>query len=222
MASFIEDTRISAILDQPDAPTVLTRLNTKFEDEKKRSQQFYADYNDDVKVEFINGEVVVHSPVKLEHNNATGWLYKLLDTHVIMHDLGKVGIEKMMSSFTRNDYEPDVVFWKTEKSRHFEIGQWKFPVPDFVAEVVSDSTSKNDYNVKFKDYESHGVSEFWIIDPVEEWVEQYFLKNGHFVLHKKSGEGKIKSRAVEGFEIEIDAIFDPNANNEALRLMFLS
>jgi Uma2 family endonuclease len=208
---------LSAILDSPAAPALVSRLQSTLEAERQRRQQFYQDIDDDMKVEFINGEVVVHSPVKKEHTDAVGALYKVLDTFVRLLKLGYVGYEKVMTAFTRNDYEPDVVFFGKDKAVHFRKSQWKYPVPDFVVEILSESTEARDRGIKFRDYEAHGVSEYWIIDPEEESVEQYFLHEGRFKLHLKAQQGQIESRAIAGFRIDIRAIFDEAANLEALR-----
>ncbi|MDX2282572.1 MAG: Uma2 family endonuclease [Bacteroidia bacterium] len=211
------ETHLAAILGSPDAPNLIARLQTQLEQEQQRRQQFYAEVDEDLKAEFINGEVIIQSPVKKEHTDAAGALYNLLSTFVHVHQLGYVGYEKVMTAFTRNDYEPDVVFFGLEKSQHFQKGLWKYPPPDFVAEVLSDSTEARDRGVKFQDFEAHGVQEYWIIDPEEETVEQYLLHDGAYKLHLKAGQGPISSRAVAGFEIPIRALFDEQAQVEALR-----
>jgi Uma2 family endonuclease len=211
------ETHLEAILDSPAAPTLVARLQTRLEEERQRRQQFYADIDDEMKAEFINGEVVVHSPVKKEHTDAVGFLYQLLNPFARLAKLGYVGYEKVMTALSRNDYEPDVVFFGNEKAAHFRKGQWKYPAPDFVVEVLSESTEANDRGIKFSDYAAHGVREYWIIDPAEESVEQYFLQDGAFKLHLKAQRGLIESRVVAGFSIEIRAIFEEAANMEALR-----
>ena len=211
------DDHIAAILESPVAPTIVARLQSALEAERQRRQQFYHDIDDDMKVEFINGEIVVHSPVKKEHTDATGFLYQLMNPFVRIAKLGYVGYEKVMSAFTRNDYEPDVVFFGIEKSAAFQKGMWKYPVPDFIVEVLSEGTENRDRGIKMEDYEAHGVQEYWIIDPVEESVEQYFLHDGKFKLHLKSGQGIIKSQVITGFSIDIRAIFDEKTNLETLR-----
>lgn len=208
---------IATILESPAAPSMVARLISELDNERRRRQQFYQDIDDDMKIEFINGETVVHSPVKKEHTDVVGALYHLIDYFVRLARLGWVGYEKVMSAFTRNDYEPDVVFFGNEKSAAFQKGQWKYPPPDFVVEVLSEGTKDRDRGIKFRDYEAHGVQEYWIIDPEEESIEQYFLHEGSFKLHLKAGRGLIESRAVPGFSIEIRAVFDEKANLEALR-----
>jgi Uma2 family endonuclease len=65
----------------------------------------------------------------------------------------------------------------------------------------------------------HGVTEYWMIDPDEETIEQYVLENGKYKLVLKSGEGSIRSVAVAGFVIPIRAVFEEAANLAALREM---
>lgn len=211
------DEHIAAILDSPAAPALSAQLQSALEAERQRRMEFYRDIDDDLKAEFINGEVIIHSPVKKEHTDAVGFLFQLLNPFVRLAKLGYVGYEKVMSAFQRNDYEPDVVFFNREKSDHFQKGQWKYPVPDFVVEVLSDSTENRDRGIKFQDYEMQGVQEYWIIDPIEETIEQYLLKDGKYRLHLKAGRGPIESQVIAGFVIDIRAVFEEGANLEALR-----
>ncbi|HFA48881.1 MAG TPA: Uma2 family endonuclease [Bacteroidetes bacterium] len=206
-------------MEQPDAVLIVKQVRDKLKTEQQKRQEFYESINEKDKVEFINGEVVYHSPVVKKHNVATGLLYKLMESYVSLKELGFVGIEKIMATFTRNDYEPDVCFFNKEKAAHFSDDQMHFPVPDLIVEVLSKSKKslKRDRETKYEDYEKHGVSEYWMIDPQEETVEQYLLKKGRYELVLKSGEGTITSRAVEGFAIPVRAMFDEKENLAALR-----
>jgi Uma2 family endonuclease len=208
---------VALILDDPSAPELIQRLQEQLAEERKRRQHFYNDIDDDMKVEFINGEIIVHSPVKKEHTDAVGFLFSLLNYYVRCAKLGYVGYEKVLTAFSRNDYEPDVVYFGPEKAQHITKGHWKYPPPDFVVEVLSQSTESRDRGVKFVDYENHSVREYWIVDADEETVEQYLLTDGKFKLHLKAGRGTIESQVITGFRIDIRAIFDESANIEAMR-----
>ncbi len=213
---------VEMILEQSDAVLIVEQVQERLLSEHQKRQAFYDLIDEDTKAEFVNGEIVYHSPVAKSHNDATGYLYKLIHTFAGMLRLGYVGIEKIMTKFTRNDYEPDICFFNHDKSKGFQPGQVIFPVPDLAVEVLSKSSQKNidhDRVTKFEDYERHGVREYWIIDPDDETVEQYLLESGRYRLLLKSGEGHIRSHAVEGFVIPIRAIFDEAANLEALREM---
>lgn len=55
--------------------------------------------------------------------------------------------------------------------------------PDLVAEILSPGTAKNDRGYKQEVYEKAGVKEYWIINPTDKSIEQYFLEEERFVLH---------------------------------------
>jgi len=180
---------------------------------------FYEIVHEDVKAEFINGEVIFHSLVKGKHWIVCTRLAGRLSIFVDDNDLGIVGAEKVMIRCTRNDYEPDIVFFKKEISQHFTDDQLIFPIPNLAVEILSKSTKNNDYGIKFEDYAAHGVNEYWIIDTEKESIEQYILKekeedknneneeNTYHLHQKLTQTGLLKSFAVEGFEIELSSIF---------------
>ncbi|MDQ3322043.1 MAG: Uma2 family endonuclease [Acidobacteriota bacterium] len=204
------------ILEMPNAVLLVEKVNSRLADEQKRRRHFYEIVEENKKMEFINGEIVFHSPVKLQHNNATVLLGMLLKAFVAKHKLGFVGVEKIMVSLTRNDYEPDVCFFGNETAKNFTSKQMKFPAPDFAAEVLSDSTAKNDRETKFQDYAAHGVGEYWIIDAEKQTVEQYFLQNEQYELLLKMKDGTIESVTVANFKIPVQAIFDEAENLKVL------
>jgi Uma2 family endonuclease len=207
---------IAAILARPEAPLIVEQAQARLEEERQKRLAFYEEIDEDTKAEFINGEVYYHSPVKKEHNDVGVALCGLLNNYVIVHQLGYVGYDKIMVTFPRNDYEPDICFFDQDKAQHFVEGQMHFPVPDLAVEILS-SNVQHDRKVKFEDYQAHGVVEYWIIDPVAKTLEQYVLENQMYQLRLKASEGHVRSVAVVGFEILISAIFDEKLYLEELR-----
>ncbi len=212
---------LTTILAEPDAPALLVSLQNALETEQQKRHAFYAQVDENRKMEFINGEIVMQSPVTLFHNRATGRLYKLLDTYVTKHKLGIVGIEKLLIRLTRNDYEPDICFFGNEKVQALQGTTKLFPVPDFVVEVLSPSTEKTDRTTKLKDYALHQIREYWLIEPEKQYIEQYLLTaNNDYELNLKAKQGKVQSLVIEGFNLEIAAIFDdPKCDEEMRRLL---
>ena len=200
----------------PNAFLLVDKVQSRLKDEQKRRRHFYEIVEENKKMEFINGEIIFHSPVKLQHNSATKLLCKLLDTFVAKHKLGFVGIEKIMISLTRNDYEPDLCFFGSGKAKDFKRNQVQFPAPDFVVEVLSDSTAKADRTTKFQDYAAHGIGEYWIVDAESETIEQYFLRDERYELLIKTKDGAVESVVLPDFKIPVRAIFDEAENLEAL------
>ena len=195
---------------------ILSRMS-----EKKRLD-FYQTITEEEKAEFINGEIVIHSPVRSKHNNAGLLLVGLLNSFVYKYDLGYVGYEKIMICLARNDYEPDICFFDKSKSLNFTSEQTLFPAPDFVVEILSPTTEERDRGVKFIDYADSGVREYWIVDADLEIVEQYILQEGEYRLIIKSNSGDLSSVAVSNFHIPIRAIFDPSENLRVLQNNLIS
>lgn len=219
--TLVLDRDLKQLLDSPRLPFIARRIDAVLADEKRRRRQFYAQISEEDKAEFINGEIVMHSPVKLRHNVSSKRLLVLMDAYVNSRRLGYVGFEKIMVSLTRNDYEPDICYFNPAKAAAFTPDQMRFPAPDLVVEVISESTEQNDRGVKFDDYAAHGVAEYWIIDPDAETLEQYLLPEGGDVyrLAIKAMTGQVRSAAIPGFEIPVRAIFDPEANQAALQTL---
>ncbi len=99
------------IVNSPKLRIYSKEIDDILNEEQKRRKEFYETMKEGDKVEFINGEIVFNSPVKLEHNKYQKLLLNLLDNHVRIQRLGYVGNEKLMISLTRNDYEPDIFFF---------------------------------------------------------------------------------------------------------------
>lgn len=206
------DAILAQLLESPKLNVVFAQLQRVVSEEQARREHFHATLQEDEKSEFINGEVIVQSPVKLRHNLASHNLAMLLSAYVRKHGLGLVGHEKLLIALTRNDYEPDVCFFAADKAGALQPDQMIFPAPDFVAEVLSPSTEAIDRGVKFEDYAAHGVSEYWIIDPDNERVEQYLLESDLYQLAFKADSGVVRSRAVAGFAVPVRAVFDAGEN----------
>lgn len=72
--------------------------------------------------------------------------------------------------------------------------------PDFVAEVLSDSTANKDFSIKKEIYERHGVREYWLIQPDTGTVFQYIREGRIFTPLQEHRRGEpVKSAVIEGF-----------------------
>jgi Uma2 family endonuclease len=203
---------LDAIIKSPRLPQYINELQQVLKEEKQHRIEFYNSITENDKAEYINGEIIMHSPVMLCHNDATTFISRIFSTYSDVHDLGKLGIEKCMIECSRNSYEPDIVFWSNSKAEKFTATQKIFPVPDFIVEVLSNLTEKNDRGVKFEDYALHGVKEYWIVDTNKETIEQYVLENGAFELEIKSKEGYINCKVLQALSFHIPAAFNKKDN----------
>ncbi len=82
--------------------------------------------------------------------------------------------------------------------------------PDFIVEIISPSTAKNDIDYKYNLYEKEGVKEYWIAFPHEKIIQSFILKDKEYV--KNGVFAKDEKIPVHIFnnelEIEINDIFE--------------
>ncbi|MDZ7934120.1 MAG: Uma2 family endonuclease [Emticicia sp.] len=199
---------VEDILQMPNLRKLIDELEAAWADEQKRRHEFWAEIDENIKAEFILGEIIYHSPIYGRHWMASSNLLTYLLPYVKKNKLGKIAVEKVMIRLTRNDYEPDICFWKKERTLDFGKKQSAFPAPDFIVEILSDSTRERDYGIKMTDYALHGVQEYWIIDTDSETVEQYLLEKGTYQLAQKLKEGNLSSEVINGFVMKVNEIFE--------------
>jgi Uma2 family endonuclease len=210
-------TLISPIIHSPQLAEITQRLQQTLDDERRLRNKFYSDMTPELKIEFIDGEVILHSPARLIHLEVTSWIHTLLHTFVSVHQAGKIVSEKCLVVFPRNDYEPDIVYFSPAKAQALQAETMKFPIPDLVVEVLSESTEQRDRGVKFEDFEAHGVQEYWIVDAEARLVEQYVRQGEILALNMKSGTGELRSQTISGFAVPVRALFEAEENLSALR-----
>jgi Uma2 family endonuclease len=195
----------------------LDELNELRAREAEARQRFRESLDEDVRAEFINGEVVIQMTSRDEHTTTIRNLGRLLDIFLQIRQLGAVRTEQALTDFVRNDYVPDICYWSCAKAALLNKGTTSYPVPDFICEVLSPSSILRDRGVKFEDYAAEGVSEYWIIDPDARTIEQYLQQNRSYALAGKFSNGVIRPAAIQGLEIPVNAVFDDQANLAALR-----
>lgn len=197
---------IEDVLQSAQMGEIIDELKGHWEAEQNRRHAFWKDHPDNVKAEFISGEILYHSPVKLRHQIVSQAILRQL---FVWETSGFIGYEKMMIRCTRNDYEPDICFWSAEKAAQFKPDQHTFPPPDLAVEILSESTEARDRGIKFEDYALHGIREYWIVDPENCTIEQYLLKNNEqsYYLVLKLKIGQVPSVAMPGFVLAVEKIW---------------
>ncbi|MEK7257046.1 MAG: Uma2 family endonuclease [Bacteroidota bacterium] len=211
---------VEPILESLWMPEIVEELNEHLKDEQRRREEFYEKIQPGDKWEFINGKIIMHSPAKNKHTDARENLGGMLRFYADLHDLGKVHSETSLVTLTRNDYLPDIVFFSKEKAKHFLPDTWKYPIPDFVIEVLSDSTEGTDRGIKKEDYAFHGAREYWLIDTDEQTVEQFLLdeqKKEFWLFSKKTLHDNIECKVIEGLVFPVAAIFDEKVKMEVVK-----
>jgi Uma2 family endonuclease len=79
--------------------------------------------------------------------------------------------------------------------------------PDFIIEIISPSTVRQDRIVKFNKYREAGVREYWIADPGEKVVTAYTLKDGQYMAANYGDNGPMPVKIFPGCEIDLKTVF---------------
>ena len=180
------------------------RITTKFSYEDL--QHFPNDGN---RYEIVDGELfVTPSPIPL-HQRIIGNLFARLWEHVKQHRLGEVYLAPLDVVFTDiTALEPDVLF--VCQARLHIIGEKNLSgPPDLVVEVLSESSSRLDREIKPKQYALHGVPEFWRIDPWVKTVEVFRLHLGNYDLAASLGFGDtLISPLFPGLNLPVSSLWE--------------
>ncbi len=218
MTKAVDQDAVEQLLHRHDAEEIVSAVQEKIAAEQRRREEFYEWLDEDKKAEFIDGEIVVHSPVMKRHADATLLLTSLLSPYSRIKQIGYVGSEKLLVRLKRDDFEPDVAFWFADRARAFTEDQLFFIAPNFVAEVLSKGTEDIDRGRKFISYAANGVDEYWIVDAKAKRVECHDLQpDGTYLLRETVGlSEQLISTAIQDFSVPCLAIFDSEANLDAL------
>jgi Uma2 family endonuclease len=167
--------------------------------------EFAAEYGDeDIKAEWVDGEVIVMAPVSGEHSDLNFWLMRLMVEFVEHHDLGLVrGPEfPIRLAAIKRVRSPDVMF--VGKTRFSKLHPTYFDgPPDVIMEIVSPDSEARDWRDKYADYQSTGVREYWVVDPLSKHVDAYTLgRSKKYSLIRPDDEGRIHSKVLKGLFVD--------------------
>jgi Uma2 family endonuclease len=172
----------------------------------------YEDYlvlpDDGTRCEIIEGERLMTPAPGPRHQSASIRLAAALLSFLDEHELGKVfaaPVDVILADDTV--VQPDIlVILKEHARREKESGL--FGAPDLVVEILSPSTADRDLDRKMRTYASHGVPEYWIVDPIAQWIEVDVLESRAFVRKVRHESGEARSLVVlSGFSVKLADVF---------------
>jgi len=128
--------------------------------------------------EIIGGEEVRMAPAGYRHNDINYNLARMIKTYM-KGFYRKVTMDSYIKLGEGSIYAPDIAVFCGPYTVNRDLIEG---IPDFVAEILSPATRKNDISVKKDAYEKFGVREYWIVNPREESIEAYLLRDGKYAL----------------------------------------
>jgi Uma2 family endonuclease len=169
----------------------------------------YEDYakipEDGLRHEIIGGEHFVNASPSTQHQHVSKRLQYQLYTKIELAGLGllyNAPIDVQLSEF--DIVQPDIVIILNENVRKITPTMIKV-APHLVVEILSPSTAGNDRTIKKDLYERSGVSEYWIVDPFEQKVEQWILRDGKYLLAAQAKV--IRLSFVSDIEVDFETVW---------------
>ncbi len=165
--------------------------------------QFLDWLDEDTHAEWVDGEVMMHSPVSLRHQDVRGLLYSLLRIFVDARQAGRLADDPFQMKIGADfpGRAPDILFVATEHLDRLKPNFLEGPA-DLVVEIISPDSRGRDRGEKHLEYERGGVREYWLIDPERRQAEFYLPDaNGVYHVHEADPDGIFRSRVLEGLWI---------------------
>lgn len=164
-------------------------------------EEFEAWCDEDIKAEYVDGEVIVHSPVAVEHTRLDRFLIALMQMVAEYNNSGEVfGPEFQVRLRPGLRRVPDAMFVSTSRLAMVKK-TYVEGAPDMILEIVSADSVERDWRQKYLEYEAAGVKEYWIVDPNTMQLRAYRLQNKRYrpLPEEKS---TLTSHVLTGFHLE--------------------
>ncbi|MBI3697440.1 MAG: Uma2 family endonuclease [Acidobacteria bacterium] len=160
------------------------------------------------RTEIVDGELIMSPVPGGPHQRACTRLGMRIGPFIDKRKLGEFFSSPMHVILAKHvEYEPDLCFIVRKRLRILTGPTIDGP-PDLIIEVISESNRKHDTVTKFRDYERHGVREYWLADPEARTIQVFLLEHGRYQSLGTFGPGTpVTTRVLEGLALDPADIF---------------
>jgi Uma2 family endonuclease len=177
-------------------------------------EEFEAWYDEDVKAEYVDGEVIVHSPVSTRHSDVVLFMAGLMRIVAQQHDLGRVlGPELQVRLRPGLRRVPDLLFVTKERADIIQPTLVE-GAPDLIVEIVSPDSVERDWRDKYLEYQAAGVGEYWVVDLEYQRMAVYRLDEQGRYQAVPAEEGVHRSQVLSGFWLRAEWLWQEPLPNE--------
>jgi Uma2 family endonuclease len=178
----------------------------------------YLNYNDgtDTRYELVNGELINMSLGTGKHGAIIKFLERTFDAEIERMGSNWTAIQSVLGIQSPRGGRwdtvriPDVVILPLEQWRELQnkeaVITMNQPVPLLIVEVVSESTKRTDYRAKKAESSVLEISEYWIVDPLENQVTILTLVDGWYDSLEFTGGDQIQSKTFPNLELTAEQI----------------
>ncbi len=182
---------------------------------KNLSFEEYLNYDDGLgwKYELVDGQLEIMNPPKIEHFLIVNFLDTTLTEEIKRLTLRWLCFRETGVRTGRNKSRlSDLSVVTLEDAKELQNASAVFQSPPLlIVEVVSPESVKRDYRYKRSEYAALGVSEYWIVDPLESKISVLFLEEGLYEDTVFTANQKIRSRTFPELSITVEQVL--NAGN---------
>ncbi len=172
-----------------------------------------------VKIELFNYKLFIMALPTLSHQEILTNLVTYINMFVLQNKLGKTFVSPVAVHIEEGySLQPDIVLVLNHNlDKTTEKGIYE--APDLVIEVISPANYKKLREAKKQQYADFGVKEYWEIYPKKRKINVEILtqiediendentKSNYQLFSTAAKTGKIKSKVLEGFELDIENVF---------------
>lgn len=189
-------------------------LDYQYGGKKVSYEEFMEIYdNSELRMEYINGEIILLSSPSTFHQVISGNLHVILRNYLKGKPC-KVFYAPFDVHFFKKDLktpdvmQPDLLIACDLENTVTEKGRY-MGTPILVVEILSRSTRSKDMVDKLNTYMLSGVKEFWVIDPKNKSVLLYGFKDCEIDYHSASkNDDIVKSYWFKDLEVSLGDIFE--------------
>jgi Uma2 family endonuclease len=162
--------------------------------------------DDGNRYEIVGGELFVSPSPSTIHQYLSLQLSRLFADFVMESGIGVVLTAPFDVRFDLyNLVQPDIVVVLREHSDRLTASGMR-GAPDLVVEILSPSTRAIDEVKKVALYATHGVQEYWIVDPEYKSVTAHHLREERYEVIRP-GQTPVRSELLDGFSIDSKEFF---------------
>lgn len=154
--------------------------------------------------ELINGEIVVPPSPMSPHQRLVRRITHFIENHMPHGEVLFAPMDVYLDD--DNVFQPDV-FWRATNSQCIERDGYFYGAPELVVEVYSPATVTKDKREKFNVYQQTGVQEYWMLDPIGQYMEVWQNVEGAFERIGVFTESNSFISSTLGQELTLKGIF---------------